>query len=144
MSSRSFVRSGALKRHSHRIERVNETIKEILSELLLEQIKDPRVGMVTITSVDVSSDFSTADVHYTVMGDEDQRTNTERGLRSAKNFMRKAVADELKLRNAPDLRFKYDDSLDRAMRIEQTLREESLRRDAGEKPGEIGEPKDDS
>jgi len=121
-----------LKRSSHRIERVNETIKEILSELLLVQIKDPRVGMVTITSVRVSSDFSTAKVYYTVMGDEDRRIDTERGLKSAKNFMRKIVADELKLRSAPDLRFEYDDSLDRAMRIEKALKDDSLQRKNGD------------
>jgi ribosome-binding factor A len=125
MYNRSFARSGALKRSSHRIERINETIREILSELLLDQIKDPRVGLVTITSVKVSSDFSTAKVYFTVMGDEGSRADTERGLRSAKNFMRKTVADELKLHNAPDLRFVYDDSLDRAMGIEKALREES-------------------
>ncbi len=116
-----------MKKSPHRIERINETIKEILSELLIVQIKDPRVGMVTITSVRVSSDFSTAKVFYTVMGDVDRRVETERGLRSAKNFMRKFVAEELKLRNAPDLRFEYDDSLDRAMRIEKALKEDSLR-----------------
>jgi ribosome-binding factor A len=114
-----------LKKSSHRIERINETIKEILSELLLTQIKDPRVGMVTITSVRVSSDFTTAKVYYTVMGDEARRIDTERGLKSAKNFMRKFVADELKLRTAPELRFEYDDSLDRAMGIEKALKEDS-------------------
>jgi ribosome-binding factor A len=62
------------------------------------------------------------------MGDEDRRTDTERGLKSAKNFMRKIVAEELKLRNAPDLRFEYDDSLDRAMGIEKALKDDSLRR----------------
>lgn len=114
-----------MKRSSHRIERVNGTIKEILSELLLTQIKDPRVGMVTITSVRVSSDLSTAKVYYTVMGDDDRRAETERGLNSAKNFMRRVVADELKLRSAPELKFEYDDSLDRAMRIEEALKEGS-------------------
>lgn len=121
-----------MRRSSHRIERVNETIKEILSELLLVQIKDPRVGMVTITSVRISSDLSTAKVYYTVMGDEDRRIDTERGLKSAKNFMRKFVADELKLRSAPDLRFEYDDSLDRAMRIEKALKDDSLQRKNGD------------
>lgn len=115
-----------MKKPSHRIERVNETIKEILSELLLDQIKDPRVGLVTITSVKVSSDFSTAKVYFTVMGDEESRADTARGLKSARNYMRKTVADELKLRNAPDLKFVYDDSLDRAMAIEDALKEGAL------------------
>jgi ribosome-binding factor A len=108
---------------SHRIERVNETIKEILSELLLTGIKDPRVGLVTITAVNVSGDFSVAKVHYSVMGDADERRETEKGLHSAKAFMRKVIGHELNLKSAPELRFVYDDSLDRSLAIERALRE---------------------
>jgi ribosome-binding factor A len=111
-----------MKKPSFRIERINETIKEILGELLLSEIKDPRVGMVTITAVRVSSDLSTAKVHYTVMGEEDDKADTRRGLESAKKFMRKAVANELKVRNAPELKFVYDDSLDKSLIIEEALR----------------------
>jgi ribosome-binding factor A len=118
-----------VKKPSYRVERINETIKEILGELLLGQIKDPRVGMVTITAVRVSSDLSTAKVHYTVMGEENDRLDTERGLASAKNFMRMTVASELKLRSAPELKFVYDDSLDRSLAIEEALRT-SKRREA--------------
>jgi ribosome-binding factor A len=111
-----------MKKPSYRIERINETIKEVLSELLLSAIKDPRVGMVTITAVRVSSDLSSAKVHYSVMGNEVERAETEKGLRSAKNFMRTAVSNELKLRNAPELRFVYDDSLDKSYAIEEALK----------------------
>ena len=108
---------------SYRKERINETIKEILSELLLNQIKDPRVGLVTITAVRVSADMSTAKVHYSVMGDEEARAETHKGLVSARYFMRKTIGVELKTRNTPELRFVYDDSLDRSMAIEEALRE---------------------
>ena len=111
---------------SYRIERINEQIKEIIGELLLGTIKDPSVGMVTITAVRVSSDMSSAKVHYSVMGDEDSRDETRKGLERARSFMRKAVADGLKLRNAPELRFVYDDSLDKALAIDETLREVGL------------------
>lgn len=111
-----------MKKPSYRIERINETIKEVLSELLVGAIKDPRVGMVTITAVRVSSDLSTAKVHYSVMGDEAAKADTKCGLESAKKFMRKTVADALKLRVAPELRFVYDDSLDKAFAIEEALR----------------------
>jgi ribosome-binding factor A len=107
---------------SYRIERVNETIKEVLSELLLRHIKDPRVGLVTITSVRVSSDLSFAKVHFSVMGDEAQREETERGLVSARNFIRNAIAKKLKTRVAPELKFIYDDSLDKSLAIEETLK----------------------
>jgi ribosome-binding factor A len=109
---------------SYRIERVNETIKEILSEVVLNQLKDPRVGFVTITAVRVSGDMAVAKVHYSVMGDEHERAETHKGLVSARAFMRKTIGRELKLRNAPELRFVYDDSLDRSIAIEQALRED--------------------
>jgi ribosome-binding factor A len=111
---------------SYRIARINETIKEILGELLLGSIKDPRVGLVTITAVSVSSDMTSAKVHYSVMGDEEVRRETQKGLESARNFMRKAVGDGLKLRNSPELRFVYDDSLDKAEAIDETLKEVGL------------------
>jgi len=123
-----------MKRPSYRIERINETIKEVLSELLMRQIKDPRVGMVTITSVRVSNDLSTAKVHYSVMGDENERSETERGLRSARNFMRKAIADGLKLHSSPELRFVYDDSLDRAIAIEEALKQTRSAPDEDDNP----------
>jgi ribosome-binding factor A len=117
---------------SYRIERLNETIKEVLSELVLGQIKDPRVGFVTITAVRVSGDLSVAKVHYSVMGDETVRKETHDGLVSARAFLRKAIGNELKMRTAPELRFVYDDSLDRAMAIEDALRREEARDDDGE------------
>jgi ribosome-binding factor A len=108
---------------SYRIERINETIKEILSEIVLNQIKDPRVGLVTITAVRVSNDMAVAKVYYSVMGEDAERKETHKGLVSARNFMRKAIAGELKLRTAPELRFVYDDSLERSIAIETALRE---------------------
>jgi ribosome-binding factor A len=110
---------------SYRIERINETIREILSELLLKQIKDPRVGMVTITSVRVTNDLSVAKVHFSVMGGEARRAETEKGLASARNFMRNTIGRELKIRNAPELRFIYDDSLDKSLAIEEALKKTS-------------------
>lgn len=108
---------------SYRIERINETLREVLSELILNEIKDPRIGLVTITAVRVANDLSTAKVHFSVMGDEAVREETKKGLGSARAFMRKAIGAELKIRSAPELVFVYDDSLDKAMRIEEALRE---------------------
>lgn len=118
---------------SYRIERVSETIKELLSELLLgDDIKDPRIGLVTVTAVRVSGDMTVAKVHFSVMGDEIAREETTKGLVSARNFMRKVIADELKLRVAPELRFVYDDSLDRALRIDQALKADSTEGSEGD------------
>jgi len=108
---------------SYRIERVNETIKEIIGDLLLNGIKDPRVGFVTITGVRTSGDLSVARVHYSVLGDEEVRSTAHKGLVSAARFIQRVLAKELKVRISPHLVFIYDDSLDRAMRIEEMLRE---------------------
>lgn len=107
---------------SYRKERLNESIKELLGELILERVKDPRVGFVTITSVTVSADLTSARVYFSVMGGEEQRDESKKGLLSAKNFLRKTVGRELKLRSAPDFRFIYDDTLDRSIEIESAIK----------------------
>ena len=112
---------------SYRKERLGERIKELIGELVLNQTKDPRIGLVTITSVQVAPDFTAAKVYFTVMGDDAVRAETRKGLESAKSFLKKTVGRELKLRQVPDLRFEYDDALDRAMRIEEMI--EGIRRD---------------
>jgi len=117
---------------SYRIERINGTIKEILSELILNQLKDPRVGLVTITEVRVAKDMTMAKVFYSVMGEEEERKETHKGLVSARYFMRKVIATELKLRTAPELRFVYDDTLERSIAIETALREHKSEPDQSE------------
>lgn len=106
---------------SYRKERLNERLKELLGELILNQIKDPRVGLVTITSVSVAPDLAVAKVYFTVMGDEDARAETRKGLESASRYLRKTIGRELKLRQMPELRFVYDDTLDRSIRIERAI-----------------------
>jgi len=107
----------------YRIERINATIKEVLSEIVLNDIKDPRLGLVTIVHVRVAKDLATARVHFSVMGDEEQREMSLKILRGASGFMRHAIAGAIDVQHAPDLRWVYDDSLDRAFRIDQVLRE---------------------
>jgi ribosome-binding factor A len=107
--------------HSYRKERLNERIKEIIGELVQRGIKDPRIGLVTITAVSIAPDYTSAKVYFTVMGDETARSQTREGLESAKNFIRNALGRELKLRQTPDLRFMYDETLDRAMRIDEAI-----------------------
>jgi len=127
---------------SYRIERINETIKEVISELILYKIKDPRVGIVTITAARISRDLSSAKVYFSVMGDEEVRADSQEGLKSATNFMRRCIGQELDLRLSPELTFVYDDSLDRAERIDRKLREARLQ-DAASKSDEPDEPEDD-
>jgi len=107
----------------YRIERINEIIKEVLSEIILTEVKDPRVGLVTIVGVRVAKDLSTAKVHFSVLGDTAQREVSMKILKGASGFMRHAIADAIDVQHAPELRWIYDDSLDRAFRIKEGLRE---------------------
>lgn len=107
----------------YRIERINETIKEVLSEIVLNDIKDPRLGLVTITGVRVARDLATARVHFSVLGDQEQRDTSLKILKGASGFMRHAIANAIDVQHAPELRWTYDDSLDRAFRIGEVLRE---------------------
>ena len=116
----------------YRIERINETIKEVLSEIVLNDIKDPRVGLVTIVSVSVARDLATARVHFSVMGDQEQRDMSMKILKGASGFMRHAIASAIDVQHAPELRWVYDDSLDRAFRINEVLRETGTPSTTGE------------
>jgi ribosome-binding factor A len=115
-----------------RIERINETIKEVLSEIVLQDIKDPRVGLVTIVSVRVARDLATARIHFSVMGDQEQRDISMKILKGASGFMRHAIANAIDVQHAPELRWVYDDSLDRAFRINEVLRQTGTPSTTGE------------
>lgn len=128
-----------MKKSHHRIERVNAVIKEILSEIVLKDIKDPRLGLVTVTGVNTAADLSAARVHFSVMGDEAQRQVTLKILRGASGFMRYTIARELDVKVAPELRWVYDDSLDRAFRIDQVLEEDRGAGADDESAGESGD-----
>ncbi len=118
-----------MTRSNHRIERVNELIKEVLSELVLTEIKDPRIGLVTIVGVRVTNDLSSAKVLFSVMGDEALRIQTQKLLKAATPFLRRVLVRHMDVKVSPDLRWIYDDSLDRSFRIEQMLRDTGTIRD---------------
>jgi ribosome-binding factor A len=128
----------------YRIERINETIKEVLSEIVLNEIKDPRVGLVTITSVRVARDLATARIHFSVLGEQEQRDASLKILKGASGFMRHAIANAIDVQHAPELRWVYDDSLDRAFRINEVLRETGTPSTTGEgKPRAVPEDEKD-
>lgn len=116
----------------YRIERINETIKEVLSEIVLNDIKDPRLGLVTIVHVKVARDLATARIHFSVMGDQETRDISMKILKGASGFMRHAIANAIDVQHAPELRWVYDDSLDRAFRIAEVLRETGTPSSTGE------------
>jgi ribosome-binding factor A len=106
---------------SARMRRVNEAIRQVLSDALAGDLKDPRVGFVTVTEVNTSPDLRHARVYVSVLGPDAEREATLDGLRSAHGFLQGRIAGELHLRHTPELRFVYDDTAERAARVERLL-----------------------
>jgi ribosome-binding factor A len=113
-----------------RMRRVDESMRAVLSETIAKDLKDPRVGFVTVTGVKTSPDLRYARVFVSVLGDDEVRAATLDGLRSAQGFLQKRVATELKLRLTPHVTFEYDGSVDRGMRIGELLADEAEGADA--------------
>ena len=109
---------------SERLRRVDEAVREVLSEAVTKEIKDPRVGFVTITSVQTANDLRHAKVYISVLGDDGVRQRSLQGLKSAHGFLQKRVAGELRIKHTPTLEFIYDDTLDKSLRIEALLEAE--------------------
>ncbi|WP_421384655.1 30S ribosome-binding factor RbfA [Bacillus salacetis] len=107
---------------SHRSNRVGEQMKKELSDIIGRKIKDPRVGFVTVTDVEVSGDLQQAKVYITVLGDEEQRESTLKGLAKAKGFIRSEIGQRVRLRKTPELIFEFDESIDYGNRIESLLK----------------------
>jgi ribosome-binding factor A len=108
---------------SSRMRRVDEAMRAVLSDAIAKDLKDPRIGFVTVTGVKTSPDLRHARVYVSVLGRDPERAATLDGLRSAHGFLQHRLADELTLKHTPSLSFEYDDTVDRGMRISQLLDE---------------------
>jgi ribosome-binding factor A len=106
-----------------RLDRVNQLIREEISMLLQRELKDPRLGFVTVTHVDTSPDLRTAKVFVSVLGDEAKWTASLTALASARGFVRNWLRQHLDLRQTPELDFRADRSMEHAARIQELLRQ---------------------
>jgi ribosome-binding factor A len=104
-----------------RTEQVGDEIQRVLGEVIQQEVKDPRVGFVTVTGVTVTPDLTRANVRLSIMGDEPTRKETMRVLQRARGFLRRRVGEEVTLRTVPELVLHLDTSLDHAMRITELL-----------------------
>jgi ribosome-binding factor A len=103
---------------AHRIERVNHLIRQEVSQLLQRQVKDPRLGsFVTVTEVATSSDLKYARIYVSRIGSGDEKQETLDGLAAAAGFLRNELARRLELRRIPELRFQWDNSIERGARL---------------------------
>lgn len=112
---------------SGRMRRVDEAIRQVIGDAVAGDLKDPRVGFVTVTDVRTSPDLSHAHVYVSVLGADggvsraEERASTLDGLRSAHGFLQARIAGQLHLKRTPTLEFAYDDTTDRAMRVEELI-----------------------
>ncbi|HLR61850.1 MAG TPA: 30S ribosome-binding factor RbfA [Lentibacillus sp.] len=106
-----------------RANRVAEQIKKELGELIGQKIKDPRVGFVTVTDVEVTGDLQQAKIFISVLGSEDEKHETLVGLAKAKGFIRSEIGKRIRLRKTPEITFEFDESLEHGNRIEEILRD---------------------
>lgn len=107
---------------STRTDRVSDLIKDEISRLLLREVRDPRVGFVTITGAAVSPDLKNVRVFVSILGEPEARQASIKALNSAAGFFRRTLFKNLRLRFAPTVRFQLDQSLDQGDRIERVLR----------------------
>ena len=105
----------------HRLERVEQEIQKEISQMLLRELKDPRLGFMTITRIEVTKDLRIAHVYYSVMGDAAKKEAAKRALAAAKGFMRKRLGERLRLRFTPELQFHKDDSIEQNLRMTKLL-----------------------
>jgi ribosome-binding factor A len=107
---------------SGRMRRVNESVRQVLAEALLE-LKDPRIGLVTVTGVDTSPDLRHATVYVSVLGSEKKRLASMRGLDAAHGLLQARLGRELRMKRTPQLAFEYDPSVERGVRMTQLIDE---------------------
>ena len=108
-----------------RLRRVDEAVRQVLSDAVTQDLKDPRVGFVTVTAVRTSPDLRHARVFFSVLGDPADRQATLDGLTSAHGYLQRRVAGELRLKHTPTLTFVYDDSVERGVRLSQLIDRET-------------------
>ena len=108
---------------TERMRRVDEAVREVLGDALAKDLKDPRIGFVTVTDVKTSPDLRHARVYVSVLGTADEQNDTISGLKSAHGFLQRKVAAELRLKNTPELDFFLDETAETGARIDELINE---------------------
>lgn len=106
----------------NRKKRVGHLIKSEVSEMILKELKDPRIGFVSVTDVEVSGDLRHATVYFTVLGEDKSVKSTIAALERATGYVRREIGSRLRLRYTPEIRFKYDEAYQRAWHLEEVIR----------------------
>jgi ribosome-binding factor A len=124
-----------------RVRKIQEFIKQEVSKMLLNELKDPRIGFVTVTAVECTGDLREAKVYVSIMGSEEQIADTWKGLQSSLGFIRREIGHRIRLRFTPELTFELDKSLDYSAHIHELLMQ--IQRDeAARKPADTTDTKE--
>lgn len=123
---------------SRRLDKISSQLVKEISDIVANELTDPRIGFVTFTHADVSPDFSHARIYFTVLGKEKEKRSTYFGLKSATGYLKHALTKRMRMKRVPDLEFVYDESVDRSMKIYEKIiqiqrerKDESGSRDSG-------------
>ena len=106
---------------SARMRRINESLREVVGEAISTELQDPRIGFVTVTSVETSPDLRSARVFVSVLGTHEERDATLEGLRSSHGALQAAIARQMRIKRTPTLSFHYDETVERAARVSKLL-----------------------
>jgi ribosome-binding factor A len=106
---------------SARMRRINEMLKEVVGTAIAGDLNDPRIGFVTVTSVETSTDLRSARVYVSVLGSPEEREATLAGLGSSHGVIQARIASETRMKRTPTLTFRYDDTVEKGMRISKLL-----------------------
>lgn len=108
---------------SKRVNRVSEQMKKELGDIITQKVKDPRIGFITVTDVEVTGDLQDATVFISVLGDEKEKEDTLTGLNKAKGFIRSEVGKRIRLRKVPEIMFEFDESIEYGNKIQSLLQQ---------------------
>ncbi|MCX7831948.1 MAG: 30S ribosome-binding factor RbfA [Actinobacteria bacterium] len=113
---------------SRRIDKVSSQLVREISDIVANELTDPRIGFVTFTHADVSPDFSHARIYFTVLGKEKEKKSTYFGLKSATGYLKHALMQRMKMKRVPELEFVYDESVDQSMKVYEKIIEVQRKR----------------
>jgi ribosome-binding factor A len=114
-----------------RMRRINEVLREVVGAAVSTDLSDPRIGFVTVTSVETSPDLRTAKVFVSVFGSEEEREATLEGLRSSHGVLQSRIAAETRMKRTPTLTFHYDNTIEQGVRISKLLEDEEAEAEEG-------------
>ncbi|MCD6079941.1 MAG: ribosome-binding factor A [Candidatus Omnitrophica bacterium 4484_49] len=120
-----------------RTEKVAQQLKREISKILLTEVRDPRIGFLTVTNVKVSPDLRIARVYYTILGDDKLIQSAQEGLESASGYIRKLVAHRMKIKFIPEIKFYFDQELTRRLKVDKILDELKDETSESDKKGDI-------